>query len=327
MIEFRSIHLVFVAIIAFIAWSLDYYNLFKRPQIFLPSIFFQKKFRLMNAKRHLLYFVGLVSWILIGIALAGPRIPQSFTNHKIKVNDLYFVVDVSRSMLAEDFTPNRIEVAKKNILNFIKMRPTDRIGIITFAREVFTLMPLTTDLALIEELVRSINVGHLGSATNIGDALGLGVARLMQTESKSKVIILMTDGVSNAGNIEPREAANAAAGYGIKTYTIGIGSSKGGKLPLANSPFGKRYQNIPGGSIDLELLQDIAKTTRAKSYLAENEETLKDILAEINSLEKTEINIAGQVIYNEVYLKYLIAGIFSLILVEILRKKFIREVA
>ena len=327
MIEFRSIHLVLIAIIAFVAWSLDYYNFFKRPQIFLPSTFFQKGLNSINLKRHFLYLIGLIAWVLIGIALAGPRIPQSFANHKIKINDLYFVVDVSRSMLSEDFAPNRIEVAKKNILNFIKLRPTDRIGIITFAREVFTLMPLTTDLDLIEQLVASINVGLLGSATNIGDALGLGVARLMRTESKSKVIILMTDGVSNAGNLEPREAAKAAAKNGIRTYTIGIGSSKGGKLPLANSPFGKRYQKIPGGSIDLELLQDIAKITKAKSYLAENEETLKDILNEINSLEKTEIKIAGQVIYDEIYLKYLITGILVLILIEILRKKMIREVA
>ena len=125
-------------------------------------------------------------------------------------------------------------------------------------------MPLTTDLSLIEQVVGDINVGRLGSATNIGDALGLTVARLIRSEAENKVAILLTDGVSNAGNIEPKEAAKVAAKKNIKIYTIGIGSSKGAKLPIGNTPFGKRYQNIPGGSIDLNLLQEIAKATRAK---------------------------------------------------------------
>lgn len=327
MIEFRSIELAFLAVIALIFWTMDYYNIFKTPQIFLPHIFFKNSVQTVNLKRHLLYLAGMTSWILLGIALAGPRIPKDFSEHKIKVNDLYFVVDVSRSMLAEDFRPNRIEVAKRNILDFIKLRPTDRIGIIIFSREVFTLMPLTTDLSLIEEVVSDIRVGRLGSATNIGDAIGLAVARLMRSESKNKIIILLTDGVSNAGNMGPREAAHAAIGQNIKVYTIGIGSSKGAKLPVGNSPFGKRYQNIPGGSIDLELLKDIAKVTKAKSYLAEDENTLKEILAEINLLEKTEINVTGQIVYKEIYLKYLIMGTLLLLLVEIFRKQILREIA
>ena len=327
MIEFRSIELALLAVIALILWTMDYYNIFKKPQIFLPRTLFKRSFQKINFKRHLLYLMGMASWILLGMALAGPRIPQGFTDHNIKVNDLYFVVDVSRSMLAEDFSPNRIEVAKKNIFDFIKLRPTDRIGIIIFSREVFTLMPLTTDLSLIEEVVSDIKVGRLGSATNIGDAIGLGVARLMRSESENKIIILLTDGVDNAGNIGPREAAHEADKQGIKIYTIGIGSSKGAKLPLGNTRFGKRYQNVPGGSIDLELLKDIAKVTKAKSYLVENENTLRDVFIEINKLEKTEINIKGQVIYKETYLPYLIMGTLLLLLVEIIRKQIFREIS
>ena len=327
MVEYRSLQLSLLAVIALIIWTLDYYNVFKKPQLFLPSPLFQRSLSSLNIGRHLLYLIGVTSWILLGIALAGPRIPQDFADHTIKVNDLYFVVDVSRSMLAEDFRPNRLEVAKKNILEFIKLRPVDRIGIIIFAREVFTLMPLTTDLSLIEQVVGDIKVGRLGSATNIGDALGLAVARLMRSESKNKVVILLTDGVSNAGNMEPKEAANAAVKQNIKVYTIGVGSSKGAKLPIINSPFGKKYQNIPGGSIDLELLRDIAKTTKARSYLAENESALKSILDEINTLEKTEINIKGQIVYREMYLKYLIMGVLMLALVELLRKQLMREIA
>ena len=327
MVEFRYPALSILAIIALVVWTLDYYNIFKMPQIFLPRTFFQKASKGFIVRRHLVYLLGVASWILLAIALAGPRIPQDFSDHKIKVNDLYFVVDVSRSMLAEDFQPNRIEVAKKNILEFIKLRPTDRIGIIIFSREVFTLMPLTTDLSLIGNVVADINVGRLGSATNIGDALGLSVARLMRSESKNKVVILLTDGVSNAGNIEPREAAGSAAKQNIKVYTIGIGSSKGAKLPFGKTPFGKRYQNVPGGSIDLELLKDIAKKTNGKSYLAEDENTLKNVLDEINSLEKTEINIKGQVVYKEIYLQYLIMGVLLLLFVEFFRKQIMREVS
>ena len=331
MVEFHSVPWAILAVVAGLLWTMDYYHIGKRPQIFLPHTFFNQADSPLalrrGLRRHTLYLLGLIAWGLLAVALAGPRIPQDFANRRVKINDLYFVVDVSRSMLAEDFKPNRIEVAKQNILDFIKLRPTDRIGIIIFSREVFTLMPLTTDLALIEEVVGSISVGKLGSATNIGDALGLAVARLVRSESKNKVAILLTDGVSNAGNMGPREAASAAAKQKIKVYTIGIGSSKGAKLPLGNSLFGRRYQNIPGGSIDLELLQDIARESKAKAYLAEDETTLKKVLAEINALEKTEIDIAGQVIYREIYLKYLIIGGLLLVLVEVFRKVVFREVA
>ena len=126
MVEFRSAPLALLAVIAFVAWTLDYYNILKRPQIFLPNNFFQRPKGITRFQRHVLFLIGIVAWGLLGIALAGPRLPQDFSDQKIKVNDLYFVVDVSRSMLAEDFKPNRIEVAKKNILNFIKLRPVDQ---------------------------------------------------------------------------------------------------------------------------------------------------------------------------------------------------------
>ncbi|MCY4643654.1 MAG: VWA domain-containing protein [Bacteriovoracales bacterium] len=328
MVEFRNPYLSFLAVIALIVWTLDYYHILKRPQIFFPHSFFNSlSKRRFDIKRHFLYLCGVLSWVLIGIALAGPRIPLDFIKNKLKANDLYFVVDVSRSMLAEDFKPNRIEVAKEKISDFIKLRPSDRIGIIIFSREVFTLMPLTTDLSLIDQVIGDITVGRLGSATNIGDALGLAVARLMRSQSKNKIIILMTDGVSNAGNMAPREAAKFAAKQKIKIYSIGIGSSKGAKLPLGNTPFGKQYQNVPGGSIDLELLKDMAKLTEGKSYLAENESALNDIFGEINALEKSEIDISGRTVYKENYLKYLVSGLWILVLVEIFRKKIVREIS
>ena len=327
MLEFRSFYPAILALVAAFFWTLEYYHFFKKPQVFLPSSFFNEKKIYLSWKKHTLFTLGIISWILMGISLARPRMPIDFSDHKIKVNDLYFVVDISRSMLAEDFKPNRIEVAKKNIFDFIKLRPRDRIGIIIFSREILTLMPLTTDLSLIEQVIKDINVGRLGSATNIGDALGLSVARLMRSESKNKVIILITDGVSNAGNMAPKEAAEIAAKENVKVYTIGIGSPKGAKLPLGNTLFGKRYQNVPGGSIDPALLKDIARLTGGKSYLAEDEDKLTLILNEINALEKTEINVSGRVVYKEEYLKYLISGFLLFILVEISRRKFMPEIS
>ena len=327
MIEFHSFIPVIIVIVGFIIWTFDYYNIFKSTKIFAPGKFFSKPFKKNNIVKHCVFLVGVTSWILFGIALARPRLPIGFSDQKIKVNDLYFVVDVSRSMLAEDFIPNRMEVAKKNILEFIKLRPTDRIGLILFAREVFTLMPLTTDLSLIEEIIADINVGRLGSATNIGDSLGLAVARLMRSGSKNKIIILITDGVNNAGNMEPLDAAEVAHKQNIKIYTIGVGSLKGAKLPIGNTPFGKKYQNIPGGSIDLDLLKNIAKITDSKFYLAENEGVLKDVLTQINTLEKTEIKIKGHTIYKELYLSYLIAAVLLLSFVEVARKMLLREIS
>lgn len=327
MYEYRTPLLAALGIFALIVWSLEYFKVFKKPQLFIPEKMLPKDSTDTFPIRFFVYLIGLVAWLLISFSMAGPRIPKDFTDSTVKVNDIFFVVDVSRSMLAEDFKPNRLEVAKKNILEFIKLRPTDRIGIIIFSREVFTLMPLTTDLKLIEQTVSDIKVGKLGSATNIGDALGLAVARSIRSESKNKVIVLLTDGVSNAGNIQPIDAAQKAKESGIKVYTIGVGSQKGAKLPIGNSIFGKRYQNIPGGSIDIKLLREIAKLTGARAYLAENEGALQDVLTRINQLEKTEIKVSGQIVYKEEYHLYLLLGVLLLIGSESLRRFVLREVA
>ncbi len=323
--EYRYPILSILGIIAFLLWTIEYFKILKKPQIFIPENLAAKK--IGNSKLRLTIFgVGAIAWILISFSLAGPRVPRELSDSSVKVNDIFFAVDVSRSMLAEDFTPNRLEVAKQKILDFIKLRPTDRIGVIIFAREVFTLMPLTTDLSLIEQTIKSIQVGRIGSATNIGDALGLSVARSIRSESKNKVIVLLTDGVNNAGNLEPLEAAEQAKDNNIKVYTIGIGSSKGAKLPLGAGIFGKRYQNLPGGSIDTKLLTEIATITNGRTYLAEDESSLEDVLKEINQLEKTEIKVTGQIVYSEKYHIYLLLGVLLFLGVEASRRYVLREV-
>ncbi len=305
-------------------WSLSYFNILKKSEIFLPGGIKEEASQL---RRVLVWIVGAVGWLFISYSLTQPRIPQGFAKNKIEVNDIFFVVDVSRSMLAEDFTPNRLEVAKEKIGEFVALRPTDRIGIIMFSEKAFTLLPLSTDLKLIRQMVAQIDVGGmLGSGTNIGDALGLAVARGAQSLAKSKVIVLLTDGVSNVGFLTPIQAAEEAKAQGIKVYTIGMGGSLDAKIPYGKNVFGrKRYQTIPGGSIDFKTLEEISRITNGKSFAAQNEQALKDVLAEIEKLERSEIDSSAKVIYKEIYLKFLVFGVFLLIVCELSRKIFFRE--
>lgn len=278
-------------------------------------------------KRFLFSFLGVIAWGYITFSLSLPRVPLSYAPNEVEVNDIFFIVDVSRSMLATDFKPNRLEVAKQKISDFVALRPKDRIGIVMFSEKAFTLLPLSTDLELIQEIISEIKVGFLGSGTNIGDALALGVARAAQSLTKNKVIVLLTDGVSNVGVMTPEQAAREAAEKNIKTYTIGIGGAEDAKIPLGSSRVGAlRYQNIPGGSIDLKTLQEIADITGGKAYFARNEGALGDVLDEIEKLERTEIKTSNKIVYEELYYKYLFIGVLLLLVLELLSKVFTRSV-
>ncbi|MCY4524041.1 MAG: VWA domain-containing protein, partial [Halobacteriovoraceae bacterium] len=223
--------------------------------------------------------------------------------------------------------PNRIEASKSKIIEFINLKPADRIGIIMFSERVFTLLPLSTDLDLIKDVVGEIRTGFLGSGTNIGDAIGLAVARAANSMAKSKVIILLTDGVSNVGSITPLVAARKAQEQKVKIYTIGVGGNKDAKIPLGKSIFGKtRYQNIPGGSIDMKTLKEISKITNAKSYIAKDSQSLKKVLLEINKLEKTKIDKKERIIYKELYHGYLVLGVTILLMVDLSRRFLLKEI-
>ncbi len=307
-----------------IFWIIDYFYSFKKAEFVLPSKFeTTKKF---NIKRVFFLILGLISWSFITYSLMGPRKPAGIVEGNYKVNDIFFVVDVSRSMLAEDFKPNRLEAAKVKIREFVKLRPKDRIGIIIFSERVFTLLPLSTDLNLIDQMVSEIKIGFLGSGTNIGDALGLAVGRASQSLAENKVIVLLTDGVSNVGTLTPTQAAEIAKEKNIKVYTIAIGSKKGARLPVGQGLFGKRYQNIPGGSVDYDTLKKISETTGASHFVAEDNEALREVLGEIEKLERTEIKSSSRILYKELYLKYLFLGALFLCLTELGRKYVLREV-
>jgi Ca-activated chloride channel family protein len=214
-----------------------------------------------------------------------PRKAQKFTPSSVEVNDIILCIDVSRSMLAEDIKPNRLEVAKDRIREFARMRPTDRISVVIFSEKVFTLLPLTTDPALVDQVLSEISIGYLGSGTNIGDGLALSVARAVNSDTKNKVVVLLTDGVANVGTLTPIQAAEEAKKFGIKVYTIGLGTDEDAKIPVGNGIFGTQYQLIPGGSIDYKTLKEISDMTGGKFYPAKSNGALKEILDDIQKLE------------------------------------------
>jgi Ca-activated chloride channel family protein len=268
----------------------------------------------------------LSGWGYLSYSLTQPRTAQSFSPASRDVIDIIMVVDVSRSMLAEDLRPNRLEVTKKQLRNFAQKRISDRVGVVIFSEKVFTLMPLSTDPELLDKVISDIDIGYLGSGTNIGDGLGLGIARATESESKSKVIILLTDGVANVGNLTPLQAAEEAKKQGVKVYTIGVGSHEDAKIPVGRSVFGTQYQLIPGGSIDYKTLKEISDLTGGKFYPATDEEALERVLSDIDKLEKTEIKVDNQVVYDEHYYRYYCIGFILLLMSEILRKALLREI-
>lgn len=274
----------------------------------------------------MLYLIGIIGWAYLSYSLMQPREPQKFTPSNIEVNDIILCIDVSRSMLAEDIKPNRLEVAKARIRDFVKLRPTDRISVVIFSEKVFTLLPLTTDPALVDQVLSEISIGYLGSGTNIGDGLALSVARAVNSDTKNKVIILLTDGVANVGTLTPVQAAEEAKKYGIKVYTIGLGTDEDAKIPVGNGVFGTQYQLIPGGSIDYKTLKEISEMTGGRFYPAKSNNALKEILRDIQKLEKTEIKVNHKIVYDEQFYNFLLIGVSLLVLVEFLRRLLIRDV-
>ncbi len=322
--EFRTLYLGIAGIVGFLFWTIDYFKLFKKPELFFPLS--ENNKRSGGFLRFCVFLIGIVAWVLISYSLTNPRKPLRYTEGQMSVNDIMIVVDVSHSMLANDFKPNRLEVAKKKIREFIELRPTDQIGIVMFSEKVFTLLPLTTDLKLINDVVEDINVGFLGSGTNIGDALGLAIGRLNESPTKNKIIILLTDGVSNTGNISPIEAAKNAKEFGIKIYSIAIASDKDAKIPVKNGIFGTQMISIPGGSVDIKVMEEISRLTNSKYYIAKDEGALKSVLGEIQKLEKTEIHGGGEAIYEELFFRYLLMGVVLLLFCELIRKVLLREI-
>jgi Ca-activated chloride channel family protein len=324
--EFKTPLFLWFGVIVGLLWAVDYLKLFIKSPLYYPLQETKKRWFKVGM-RALLFLMGLSAWAFLSYALMQPRKAQKFNPSNIEVNDIILCIDVSRSMLAEDIKPNRLEVAKDRIREFARMRPTDRISVVIFSEKVFTLLPLTTDPALVDQVLSEISIGYLGSGTNIGDGLALSVARAVNSETKNKVIVLLTDGVANVGTMTPLQAAEEAKKFGIKVYTIGLGTDEEARIPVGNGVFGTQYQLIPGGSIDYKTLKEMSDLTGGKFYPAKSNNALKEILDDIQRLEKTEIKVSHKIVYDEKFYTFLVWGVCLLGFVEFFRRFFLKDVA
>jgi Ca-activated chloride channel family protein len=269
----------------------------------------------------ILKILRFLSLFLIICALARPRTSKENVWEETEGIDILLVLDVSSSMLAEDFTINRkpysrLEVVKSVVGEFISEREQDRIGIVMFAGEPMTLCPLTTDYGVLNEFLDHAKIGVLPDGTAIGDSMAFGINRLKNAKGKSKVIILLTDGANNAGQLDPLLSADLAASKNIKVYTIGVGRK--GKVPMPTmDPFrGKQYVLVEM-RIDEDLLKQIAKKTGGQFFRATSTEGLREIYNDIDKMEKTKAKTSKTVEYNEKFKWFLIPGMI-LLLIEII---------
>ncbi len=239
--------------------------------------------------RHSLFVFRVLTLSLLIIVLARPQSSNSFRNEITEGIDIVMALDISGSMMAEDFKPNRLEAAKEVAANFVRERPNDKIGLVIYAAESFTQCPLTTDHTVLQNLFRDVQPGFLQDGTAIGMGLATAVQRIKDSEAKSKVIILLTDGVNNAGEIAPATAAQIASTFGVRVYTIGVGTIGMAPYPL-QTVRGKQYQQMEV-KIDEELLQNVAEITGGQYFRATDKSSLEQIYAEIDQMEKTRIEV------------------------------------
>ena len=264
--------------------------------------------------RHLPFALRCAAFALLVVALARPQDVEEQSRTNAEGIDIMLSMDISGSMLARDFTPDRLSVAKEVAAEFIADRYGDRIGLAVFAGEAFTQSPLTTDKGTLQTMLARVRSGVIEDGTAIGNGLATAINRLRESEAKSKVIILLTDGVNNRGEIAPLMAADIAADMGIKVYTIGVGTI--GKAPYpAIDMFGNMTYQMAEVEIDETTLEEIASRTGGKYFRATDAEKLKAIYDEINELEKSKVEIFDTILYHEKFLLYLVAAIV-LLLVE-----------
>jgi Ca-activated chloride channel family protein len=274
--------------------------------------------------RHSVFVLQLFSLSMLIVALARPQSSNSWSNVTTKGIDIVIALDISSSMLAMDFQPNRIEAAKDVATQFISGRTNDRIGLVIFSGESFTQCPLTTDRATVINLFKGISSGMIEDGTAIGNGLATAVARLKDSDAISKVVILLTDGVNNRGEIAPVTAAELAKTFGIRVYTVGIGTIGVAPYPV-QTPFGVQVRDM-NVDIDEPTLQKISATTDGKYFRATNNNKLTEIYKEIDKLEKSKIDVKEYSKKQEEYLKYAMAGALLLMLGMFLKTNVFRNI-
>lgn len=275
--------------------------------------------------RHTPFMLRCLVVALVIVAMARPQSAEQHSNSNAEGIDIVMSLDISGSMLARDFQPDRIGAAKDLGSKFIIERPTDRIGLVVFAGESFTQSPLTTDHVSLVNLLNQIQSGMITDGTAIGNGLATAVNRLKESDSPSKVIILLTDGVNNSGQIDPMGAAQIAADYGIRVYTIGVGT-KGVALSPTVNEWGAVSFVQAKVEIDEDMLTKIAETTGGQYFRATDNTSLQEIYAQINQLEKSKVEVENFVKYAEVYHLFLLAALILLMVEIISRYLFLRQI-
>ena len=271
--------------------------------------------------RPVLFALRIITLVALIIALARPRSSNTTENIDSEGIDIVLAIDVSGSMVAEDFKPNRIEAAKAAALKFVDERPTDRIGLVIFSGESFTMCPITIDHNVLKEQISQVKNGMIIDGTAIGMGLATAVDRLRNATGKSKVIILMTDGVNNMGLIDPQTGLEIAKAYHIRVYTIGIGTQGMAPVPMPNGQ--KQMMQV---EIDEPLLKTIASETGGKYFRATGNQSFVDIYNDINKMEKTRIDVTSYKHYAELFFPFAFLAVFCLVLEMLLRYTIFRSI-
>lgn len=266
----------------------------------------------MAVLRHLPFLLRTFALVMIVIAIARPRSSTEMERIDTEGIDIVLAMDVSTSMLARDLTPDRINASKDIAIEFISQRPSDRMGIVVFAGESFTQCPLTTDRATLINLMKEIQTDLIEDGTAIGNGLATAVARMKDSDAKSRVVILLTDGVNNRGEISPQMAAEIAKTYGIRAYTIGVGKEGMAPYPVM-TPWGVEVQNVKV-EIDEKLLAEIAESTGGRYFRATDNTKLAEIYSEINKMEKARTTVDSFPVYKELFGLYALLALLALLL-------------
>ncbi|MFW6277580.1 MAG: vWA domain-containing protein [Prolixibacteraceae bacterium] len=274
--------------------------------------------------RHLVFLFEVTAIAFFVVVLARPQSSRNWENITTEGIDIVVSLDISSSMLAQDFQPNRLEAAKNVAMEFISGREYDRMGLVVFAGEAFTQCPLTTDRAVLLNLFKDIESGMIEDGTAIGNGLATSVARLKESDAISRVVILLTDGENNSGEIAPVTAAEIAKTFGIRVYTVGVGSQGTAPYPV-QTPYGTQLRDMEV-KIDEETLQEIAQITDGRYFRATNNTRLEEIYREIDQLEKSKIEVREFSRKSEEFLPFALAGILFLVMSLFLRNTIFRSI-
>jgi Ca-activated chloride channel homolog len=309
--------LLLLIVVPVLIWWYAAKNKKRQASIIVSSVSAKGLASWKTSLRHLPFVLRLLAIVFIVAAIARPQTMFEEQNAEGEGVDIVLCIDVSGSMTAQDLTPNRLEAAKNVAIDFVNKRLTDRIAIVIFSGESFTQCPLTTDHAVLISAIENIRNGLLEDGTAIGSGLGTSVDRLRTSKSKSKVVILLTDGENNGGLIDPQTAKEIAKAFQVKVYTIGVGTDGYAPQPV-NTPMGVVMQQGKV-SIDEKLLKQIATETGGKYFRAKDNAGLTGIYDEINSLEKSKVEISTRTRYTEKFFPFVIAAL-ALLFLEMLLK-------